>query len=228
MTDERKYQEEEVKEILFLAANRAEVGRLAGSDKRGLTLSELQDVGLEVGIEPGRITEAAFAVDTRREVLPRGAFLGVPTSVGRVVDLPRALSDREWEVLVGELRETFGARGKVTSHGGIREWTNGNLHAFLEPTATGDRLRLGTRKGNAMALITMGTLGLVIGLSLVTLFVFEELGRAALVLPVLMAAVGGGTLVANAIRLPRWARKREEQMEYIAGRVGALLREPHA
>ena len=46
MTNERKYKDEEVKEILGLAANRAEVGRPAVSDEGGLTLSELQEVGL--------------------------------------------------------------------------------------------------------------------------------------------------------------------------------------
>jgi hypothetical protein len=62
-------------------------------------------------------------------------------------------------------------------------------------------------------------------LALIALFVGEELGRAALVIPALMAVFGSGTLASNVLRLPRWAREREEQMEYIAGRVEALLRE---
>jgi len=225
MAKERKYQEEEVKEIFGLAVSGDEFGRLPVSEEGGLTLAELQEVGREIGVEPSRIAEAALALGTRREVLPRRTFLGMPISVGRVVDLPRAVTDREWEVLVGELRETFGARGQVTSHGGIREWTNGNLHAFLEPTATGHRLRLRTYKGNAMALNTIGAAGLTLGLSLVTLFVLEDLGRAALVIPMLMAVIGGGALASNVLRLPRWAREREGQMECIAGRVAALLEE---
>jgi hypothetical protein len=226
MTDERKYQEEEVKEIFDLAASsRPELGRPSVSNEGGVTLSELQEVGAEVGMEPRQIAEAAFLVDTRREVLPRHTLVGMPISAGRVVDLPRALTDREWDILVGELRETFGARGHVASHGGIREWTNGNLHAFLEPTATGDRLRLGTEKGNAVSSISAGIAGLVLGLLLIWLFVFEELGRASLVIPVLMTWLGGGTLVASTLRLPRWANQREEQIEYIAGRVGALVGE---
>ncbi|MFV1987890.1 MAG: hypothetical protein ACC682_11465 [Gemmatimonadota bacterium] len=224
MAQERKYREEEAREIFGLAVSEDEVGRLTVSDEDdgGLTLAELQEVGLEVGVEPGRIAEAARAIAARGEVLPRRTVLGVPVAVGRTVDLPTALTDREWEVLVGELRETFGARGRIASHGGIREWTNGNLHVFLEPTATGARLRMNTRKGSAMALFTVGIAGLVFGLSLITLFVFEELGRAALVIPVLMAAAGGGVLVSNLLRLPRWARKREDQMERIAGSVVSL------
>ena len=226
MTDERKYKEEEVKEIFDLATDRSEGARPAVSDDAGLTLAELQEVGLEVGVEPARIAEAAFAVDTRREVVPRRTFLGVPISVGRTVDLPRVLTDREWQILVGELRETFAARGQVTSHGDIREWTNGNLHVFLEPTATGDRLRLRTHKGTAMPLFTLGAASLGLGLVLTALFFFEELGRAEIVVPMLLAMFGGGTLVSNVLRLPRWARERERQMEYIAGRVGALLGHP--
>ena len=90
MTNERKYQDEEVKEILGLAANRAEVGRPAVSDEGGLTLSELQGVGLEVGMDPGRIAEAALVLDTRREVTPRRTYMGVPISVRRLTPISRA------------------------------------------------------------------------------------------------------------------------------------------
>ena len=224
MTDERKYQEEEVKQIFDLASsNRPEIGRPTVSDEGGLTLSELQEVGLEVGMEPGRIAGAALAVDSRREILSREMYWGVPTSTGRIVDLSRALTDREWAVLIGELRETFGGTGEVTSRGGIHGWTNGNLHAFLEPTATGHQLRLRAHKSSAKALITIGAAGLTLGLALLTLFVFEDLGRAAMVIPTLLAGMGGGTLAANIFRLPRWARESEGQMECIAGRVGALV-----
>ena len=225
MANERKFGEEEVNEILDLALSNREPGRPPSFDGGGLTLAELEEVGREVGVEPGRIAEAALAVASKAEVLPSQTFMGAPLSVGRVVDLPRALTDREWEVLVGEVRETFGARGHVTSHGGMREWTNGNLHVFLEPTATGDRLRLRTRKGTAMASFAIGAVGVVVGLVLATLFVFEDLGRASLVIPTLMGVFGGGTLLSNLIRLPRWAREREGQMEYIAGRAGALAGE---
>lgn len=226
MADERKYREEEVKEIFDLAASRAELGRPPVPDEGGLTLTELQEVGLEVGMEPRRIAEAVLALDARREVLPRRTYMGVPISVGRVMDLPRALTDREWEVLVGELRETFGARGKVMSRGGVREWANGNLHAFLEPTEIGHRLRLTTLKGGAMGLITVGGTGLALGLILLTLLLTTGVSPVRLELvTMLLVGVGGGALASNVLSLPRWAREREGQMEYIAGRVRALVGE---
>ena len=226
MTDERKYREEEVKEIFDLAVTRDDVGRPTVSDEGGLTLAELQEIGLEVGVEPRRIAEAALALDTRREVLPRQISLGMPISVGRVIELPRAMTDREWDIVVGELRETFGARGKVMSHGGVREWTNGNLHAFLEPTATGHRLRLRTHKGSAMALNRIGVAGLAMGLILFTLFLATGRTPVAMELAMIVSVgLGAGALASNMLTLPGWAREREGQMEYIAGRVGALLGE---
>ena len=174
--------------------------------------------------QPGRIAEAALAFEARREVLPRGTYLGAPTSVGRTIDLPRGLTDHEWGILVAELRETFGARGTVASHGGSREWTNGNLHAFLEPTTTGHRLRMGTLKGGAVPLMRAGAAGLALGLALLVLFIGEGLPAAAMV-AVLIALAGGGIVGVNMFRLPRWAREREAQMEHIAGRVLALAGE---
>lgn len=236
MTDERKYRDEEVNEIFDLAASRDEVGRPAVSDEGGLTLAELQEVGLEVGLEPGRIAEAASAVDARRGVLPRRTSLGMPISVGRVIELPGALTDHQWELLVAQLRETFGARGRVVSHGGVRQWTNGNLHAFLEPTETGHRLHLRTHKGGAVALNATGVAGLSIGLGLLvadviaevfgsSIFTGDPLTGPGIVLPLMLAGIGVAALASNLLRLPRWAREREGQMEYLAGRVGALLGE---
>lgn len=228
---ERRYRSDEVREIFDLASSAAEgpspavTGGAALPDEEGMTLSELQEVGHEVGLPSARVAEAARSIDTRRETLPRETYLGAPTSVGRVIDLPRDLTDREWDILVGELRETFGARGTVVTNGGIREWANGNLHAFLEPTETGHRLRMTTRKETAVPLLTVGTVGLVLGMALIFLFVMEGLAPATAV-AVLISLTGGSILATNRIRLPRWAREREDQMEHIAGRAASLAGEP--
>ena len=76
-----------------------------------------------------------------------------------------------------------------------------------------------------MALNWMGVAGLVIGLILLTMLMTGASPlRLELAMMVLVGA-GGGALASNLLSLPRWAREREGQMEYIAGRVGALLGE---
>jgi hypothetical protein len=39
----------------------------------------------------------------------------------------------------------------------------------------------------------------------------------------MLGGMGAGTFAYNALRLPRWAREREEQMEYIIERTRALI-----
>ncbi len=176
-------------------------------------------------MEPSRIADAAAALDARREVLPRRKQLGMPVSVGRIVELQRAPTDREWELLVAECRHIFGARGKVTSYGGLREWTNGNLHVCVEPTDTGHRLRLGTRKGNAIEVNTMGIIGLAMGVVTLGAVLLKGGAPDDLFFSGALAAMGLGAFAFNAVRLSRWAREREEQMEFLAGRARALIGE---
>src|SRR5215207_4361860 len=224
MTDERRYEEDEVAEIFEAAASPRASGGRTLSSAGGFSLAELQAIGGEVGIAPERIADAAAALDLRRSATPRRTHLGMPVSVGRTVDLPRAPTDREWEVLVAELRETFGAHGKDGSKGGLRSWSNGNLHAYVEPTDTGHRLRLGTVKSNGIAVGRAGIAALLMALLMLVFLLLsgERLDDAVMVM--LFAAFGAAALGANALRLPRWADEREEQMERIAARAQSLLR----
>ena len=227
MTNERTYGEEEVAAIFKAAAAQRGTGSSALATTDGFTLAELQAIGSEVGLAPERVAEAAAAVDMRRGALVR-RDIGMPVSVGQSVDLPRAPTDREWEMIVADLRETFGARGRVGSRGEVREWTNGNLHAFVEPTPTGHRLRLGTTKGNALA--SNRAAGAALAMAVVWLMVLAVSGGLpeAIFLPLVFVLMGSGALTWNALRLPGWAQEREAQMEGVAARARTLLAGPPA
>lgn len=223
MTDERRYSEDEVEEILDLVTRSSGSGSPNRSAGEGPTLAELQEIGREVGLAPSRIAEAAAALDVRGAALPRGRAFGMPISVGRVVELPRAPTDEEWARLVAELRATFRARGKLGGEGPLREWWNSNLHATVEPAGTGFRLRLGTLKGSAAPLNGMGVMGLVLALVLAVVFALTGRLGDELAMTLLLAAMGGGALAYNALTLPRWADEREAQMEHIARRARQII-----
>jgi hypothetical protein len=223
MTDERRYKEDEVKEIFEAAAKERDSHGRAVITGEGLTLGELQAIGREVGLTPERIADAASELELRRNVLPRRTYFGMPISVGRTADLPRAPTDREWEQLVAELRQTFRARGQVGSHGSIREWTNGNLHAYVEPTETGHRLRLGTLKGNAMTMGGMGIAGILMGLFVLVTILLTGKAADGFFAPLFLGAMGVAALTSSLLSLPRWAREREEQMEHIVSRAHVLI-----
>lgn len=218
MSDERRYQDDEVAAI-FEAASKPIASR-DDAPQTGLTLAELQAIGREAGIDPDRIAQAAATLDRRRPPIPRRTEFGMPVTAAHVVDIPRPLTDREWALVVADLRETFRAWGHEQSRGETRLWWNNNLHAMVEPTLTGYRLRLGTLKGDGLAMNRMGAFGITMGL-----VVAIALGGAPAAIPGVLAlgSMGAGAFLFNAVRLPRWARTRERQMQEVADRTLALL-----
>ncbi len=222
----RRYGDDEVREIFSLATTGDMPDRSVPVESGGLTLGELQHIGQEVGIEPARVAQAAARLDARGRLAPVRRSFGLPIGLSRVVELPRAPTDREWELLISEFRTTFEVQGHATSSGGLREWSHGNLHICVEPTEHGQQLRLSTLKADAMAL---NGLGLVMGgMSLLMGAVVAAAGKPGKAL-VLIGMFGGIALAAfgaNLVRLPRWARERERQMEAIAEHAVKLLSNP--
>jgi len=213
---DRRYNDDEIAEIFRKASEGPQGTSLQRAGEDGLTLAQLQDIGREVGIAPEAVDRAARSLHVRPRAGTR-KFLGLPLGVERTIDLGRRLTEEEWERLVVELREVFRARGTVSSSGSFRQWTNGNLQALVEPTATGHRLRLLTRKGNFPVSIVLGVGMLFMGVS--ALITAGGVGHVGAMPDLLMALFGAGYLGNATLRLPRWARLRAGQMEAITSRV---------
>lgn len=215
---DRRYNDKEIAAIFRAAtegpppASPHEVPR-----DEGLTLTDLQAIGREVGIAPEAIARAANGLDVTRG--SGRTFLGLPIGVARTVNLNRRLTDEEWERLVVQLREVFDARGATRSDGSLRQWTNGNLQVLLEPTATGHRLRFRTVHGAASASIGMGVVAITVGAAVAaTTAIAGSLGDSMSGIAFLLA-VGAGLIVNGALRLPRWARLRGRQMDALAAQM---------
>jgi len=213
---ERRYDDDEVAAIFAIAADDRTVAERRISQQNGLTLGDLQAIGRDVGIAPEAVARAAVALDSRPA---QRRFLGLPIGVSRTVELNRKMSDDEWERLVVHLREVFHARGTTRRDGSLRQWTNGNLHVLVEPTAAGHRLRLGTYNGGARASITAGLASL--GMMVAT--VLAASGSLAHAAPgvALLGLMGVGMIANGAARLPRWARLRGRQMDELAAEIAA-------
>ena len=224
---ERRYTDDEV-DAIFARASEVEQEtpqRLLSGD--GRTLAELQAIGREAGLSPEAIAQAARALDQPLQPQP-AKFLGLPLAVARTVNLDRRLTEEEWERLVVELRETFNARGVLRQEGSFRSWTNGNLQVLLEPDGAGHRVRFRTLHGQSRALMLLG-LGMV-GVTLATVIAgvatgsvpasqaFAQMGSLGL--------IGAAAFAYGALRLPRWARLRQTQMEALSDRLTRLPTEP--
>jgi hypothetical protein len=222
----RRYDDEEAREIFSLATTGGVRDGSLPSESGGLTLDELQRIGQEAGIEPARVAQAAERLDARGRPAPIRRSFGLPIGVSRVVELPRAPTNREWEQLIAEFRTKFGAQGHATTSGGLREWSQGDLSISVEPTASGEQLRLSTLKTDAQLL---NGIGVATGaMSVLMTVVVTAAGKPEKALAVL-GMFGGMSLLAfgaNLLRSPAWARERTRQMEEIAEHAVKLLSNP--
>jgi hypothetical protein len=220
---ERRYEDEEVREIFSLATTGNARDPSLPTESGGLTIDELQRIGQQAGIEPSRIAQAANQLDARGKPAPVRRSFGLPVGVSRVVDLPRAPTDREWEQLIAEFRSTFGTQGRATTSGGLREWSQGNLHISVEPTARGEQLRLSTLKEDAIGLNALSAV--IGGMSIIFGSVVAAAGKPekALVVFGMFAGMSLFAFAANLFRLPGWARERTQQMETLAEHAVKLL-----
>ncbi|HWL39783.1 MAG TPA: hypothetical protein VNO75_06050 [Gemmatimonadaceae bacterium] len=215
---ERRFNEAEAAAIFECAAEAQQSRQHQLPSGEGMTLTELQAIGREVGISPEQVAHAARALELGGQPASRH-FMGLPVGVGLTVDLNRNLTEEEWERVVGDLRQTFDARGTLTREGSLRGWSNGNLQAFVEPGAKGHRLRLRTFKSDAPGMIGGGIA--VLGVA-VTAIIAATLGGAIDEVGFLLGAVataGAAMIGSAAFRLPGWAELRRRQMEEVAGRA---------
>lgn len=216
----REYNSDEVAAIFERASETERGAAPQPTDGKGLTLAALQGIGKEVGISPESIALAAQSLD--HVVQPASAtFMGLPIAVGRTVDIDRPLTEADWEQLVADLRTTFNARGVMRHDGRFRQWTNGNLQALVEPTATGYRVRLESMKGDARAMMTAGAM--VLGgasAALISVALAGSLHNPGITTGIgFMTLMGLGMFSAGALRVSGWARRRRAQFEDVAARL---------
>ena len=219
MTDQKRYDEQEIAEILERATAEDSASGAAQPLGGGLTLPQLQEIGGEVGISPARIADAARAVGSREGTALEKSYLGAPRSVSRIVPLERPLTDDEWTRLVVDLRETFDAVGTVRADGPLRSWTNGNLQVHVEPDGNAYRVRMKTTKGSTGPLTAVGVSLTFMGMLIMASTAGAGAGSWAFVTPAAFIAAGLGQLGYIRARLPGWARERAIQMEGLAERL---------
>lgn len=236
MSDERTYDDDEIRDIFDRATRLDDDDAGAASPTsgapsgHGMSLAELQQIGLEAGIDPSAVARAAaqLEVATVGAELPDVTQFGVPVSVGRVVDLPRRLTDDEWDTLVVRLRDLFHARGNVSREGSLRSWSNGNLQVLMEPTRAGYRLRMRSLSSSYRSRL-MG--GAFLGIGVSTMSAISMLAGATdfrnVVVGVgLMAGIGGVMFGTGVIGVRRWIARRSEQFQQIGARAIELASSP--
>ena len=217
---ERRYSEREIREVFERAARDQEQAK-ASASQEGLTLDEMQEIAASAGIAPEFVANAARSVALGEPEQGRMSLGPIPRGVFRTELLPGPPTEALWAELVADLRRTFSAQGNVTETHRVREWRNGNLRVTLEPAGEGSRLHLQTRRDRVQPQLFAISMAAFICVYAVLMSTIDtDPGKLALGGIMLTASLAG--VAGLWVSQRSWATTREQQMEAIAQRAGAL------
>src|ERR1043165_9243189 len=119
----RRFNDGEIAQILKRASELQQT-EPGDQSRAGLSLSEIEQVANEAGIDPALVRRAAADLDAAQMPQRESAFIGAPTLVQfeRIVD--GEVPESEYEMLVEEIRRTFSITGIVTTLGRSLAWTS--------------------------------------------------------------------------------------------------------
>ena len=141
-----RYSEDEVALILRRAAE-LQTRPPGGEAADGLTLATLEEIAREAGLDPMLVRRAAAEVEDRRAAVPVHRALGAPARA--IVERRLAVEPTRhaYEVLVAELRRTFGTPGETSSLGRTVAWSSAHpgirqITVTVVPRESGTVLRV--------------------------------------------------------------------------------------
>ena len=122
---ERRFSEEEVALIIKHAAELQQTEESEQESGGALSLSEIEQIAREAGIEPTLVRRAALGLDNPLPTNRPSPWLGAPTRLvfEKVVD--GEIPIEEFETIIAEVRRTFGDNGLPSIIGRSLAWSSG-------------------------------------------------------------------------------------------------------
>jgi hypothetical protein len=122
---ERKFNDEEVALIIKRAAELQQTEQTEQDTSSALSLTEVEEIAREAGIDPKLIRRAAVGLDQPAQTNRPSPWIGAPTRIvfERVVD--GEIPVEEFESLIAEIRRTFGDNGLPSVLGRSLAWSSG-------------------------------------------------------------------------------------------------------
>lgn len=223
MATDKRYDEKEIAEIFRRAAEEQETAQRNRPPESGLSLAELQKIGKETGITPEFIARAAASLEGSGSSAYIDTLLGFPIFLSRTVELPRVMTDDEWERLVVDLRSTFGGDGTITRDGSLRRWTYGEMFVNVEPYEKDrSRVRITTspdHKASSKFGLGFGVLTFFMSLVFWVMVFLADGVELNVLLPAIAFLTIAMLPFIGLLRLPAWGKRKEAVIEGIATRL---------
>lgn len=229
--NERRFNDEEVALIIKRAAELQQTEQVEQEPSSALSLSEVEQIATEAGIDPRLIRRAAQGLDQPSLTNRPSPWLGAPTRIvfERVID--GEISNDEFEPLVNEVRRTLGDNGLPSVLGRTLAWNSTPVAGLRHARGRQIDVSVTTRGGvttirveeELRNLATRLFAGLVAGggggTSGITMGIGMGILHSAPLAGLLWVAVVGGfyTLARTIFRYH--AEKRERQLRDLADRL---------
>ena len=231
---DRRFNEEEVALIIKRATELQQTEHIEEDPARALSLTDVEQIAREAGIDPKLIRRAALGLDQPSTTVRPSPWIGSPTRIvfERVVD--GEIPIEEFEPLIAEVRRTFGDNGLPSVLGRSLAWSSSGAarrkaqgrHLDVSVVVRGEvttirveeelRNLAGGLFGGLMGGGAGGTTGITIGIGMQ---VFESFPIAALMWE---TAAGGFYALARTI-FGNIAEKREQELRGLADRLEELV-----
>ena len=132
MSKNRLYSDQEVSEILKRAGEMQ--ATQSPAETHGLSLSELQQIAAEVGLDPKIIAAAAAEMEHSGIVENASGFLGAATSLYVERVIPGEIDQALMPEVAAKIGEAFGMVGRSGQVGNALEWTHSSERSNLQVT----------------------------------------------------------------------------------------------
>jgi len=231
----KTYTEKEIKELLERTAQLQSQSKETSKPSTGLTLTELESIAEESGLDPSLLQRAALEMSV--DPANTGFEVQTSTHVNAQRLVSGELSDEEWDEIVFELREVYDAsmemtdmgsygQGTATKVGRNYEWRHTSLSGIhtrisIRPYKGGTKIDLKQRVGLASSMVESWVYAAVLAF-----LVGSVTGALSSALPVAVAAV----MVTLAMAVPlihaadkNWRKKKLKKLNEVADRIGDIV-----
>ena len=241
---ERTYTEQEIATLLERASELQIRQKQNYDGKPGLTLSELESIARESGLDPSYIKQAAQELDQPGSQLQKSRTGSTATNVFVERWVPGKLTTPAWEEVVAELRHRFDSdlgktMGQPDMGIGTTEETDKTVvwkhtsvsgietRVMIHRRKNGMRLKLSKRVGWAGNMTESGTYGFAFGtlaLILSTVFLKAPPAGAVAIGLAVMAVVFPSVLVIDRA----WRKKKHRELKELSEHLSIMIQEHNA
>lgn len=219
----RIYSDTEISRIIKRAAElQQETGR-RDAGGRGISIAELEQMALELGLDPAHIRQAVAELGSGDDSHSKFSLLGRTLIEARRL-AKGEMSEREWEKMVQEVRRTFGFTGETGKLGQALEWKTSDrelvrYQVTASPRDEGTDIQIVSRRDSAAFLIYF--ISVVFGLSSALAVAAPSFSN-----PVELLAAGGilaGALTTARLLLAGWTRTQKRMINRLIARLESIV-----